>query len=488
MLFNALEPLSLPLLFTAGALALLAGPWLVLRPRLAVAFLLFSLVLGQTVRFPLPGQGGGLLISDLAVVIVLFAAVFWSFSHWDLTGHLSLVIGIFLASFILWSLFTLIIHIPELGLHNTTIAFSYWLRLTNHLLLLPALLILFQDTRLATTARRGLIFATTILVLLGFLQLWLVPDFTVLTKLGWDPHQNRLTSTWLDPNFFGAFLALTLPFVVANLASACHSTPCSLILGRSSGGLRGSRPPRPTCGGDQAEVTSQSAHRTYRAALALLALLLIIIIIALLLTQSRGALVALALSVLIFSPLITARTLRRVTPDRIMAIISIILLILTTITISAIFLHDRLIGLATLDATAQLRLVALKETWRLVEQNVWLGVGYNAYQFAAARAGLIANFTTHSRAGADNSWLTLWVTTGLPGVLLFLVPWAVAGLVLLKKWLAGSPYSLAALISLGVLFIDSQFINSFLYSHLLISLITVIALALAKGYRLKTND
>jgi len=41
----------------------------------------------------------------------------------------------------------------------------------------------------------------------------------------------------------------------------------TLILDRSSGGLRGSRPVYPAGGRDQAKQTSQSAYRTCRAAL-----------------------------------------------------------------------------------------------------------------------------------------------------------------------------------------------------------------------------
>ncbi|MFC1622357.1 hypothetical protein ACFL13_03210, partial [Patescibacteria group bacterium] len=43
----------------------------------------------------------------------------------------------------------------------------------------------------------------------GFIQLAVLPDFTMLDEsLGWDPHKNRLASTFFDPNFTGGYLVL----------------------------------------------------------------------------------------------------------------------------------------------------------------------------------------------------------------------------------------------------------------------------------------
>jgi hypothetical protein len=44
------------------------------------------------------------------------------------------------------------------------------------------------------------ILSAVFLVLAGFLQLYLLPDFTVLDPIfGWDPHKGRLASTFFDP-------------------------------------------------------------------------------------------------------------------------------------------------------------------------------------------------------------------------------------------------------------------------------------------------
>lgn len=45
---------------------------------------------------------------------------------------------------------------------------------------------------------------------LGLVQYFLYPDLRNLTYLGWDPHYYRLFSTFLDPNFAGIVIVLTL--------------------------------------------------------------------------------------------------------------------------------------------------------------------------------------------------------------------------------------------------------------------------------------
>ena len=87
----------LPLLLTAGGLAALSvSYWAILFPRIAISLLAVSLTLGQLVRLPLPGQGGGLLVSDVAVILTLGAALIqflrnWhpQVTHWSLVKILS---------------------------------------------------------------------------------------------------------------------------------------------------------------------------------------------------------------------------------------------------------------------------------------------------------------------------------------------------------------------------------------------------------------
>lgn len=409
--------------------------------RLVILLLVGSLVMGQLGRLPLPGQGGGLLLSDLAVVLVLITALaqklFPPTRRTRRTGGQTSIFNLF-TPFILWSLFTLLIHLPELGLSAGLIAGAYWLRLTTHLLLFPALLVLLTDQRLRIFTRRSLLVAIGLLVGLGFLQIMLMPN---LNLPGWDPHQGRLVSTWLDPNLFGGFLIIALIYAIPLLTKE-----------RSTGVRRAG------------EVMS------------------VLVIIALSLTQSRTSFIALAGSLLLLSPLLIGAYLRRFSPEKIVRLISIVGIAAVGILVAGLALGERTWGLFSLDATAQARLASWRQAWVLIRDHPWAGVGYNAYQFFSHQAGFGSDFTIHSRAGADNSWLMIWATTGITGLVLFIIPWLTIACQLLRRWWNEKRLGqAAALTSLLALFIHSQFVNSFLYGHLLITLSLIIALSLSES-------
>src|SRR5581483_7493022 len=112
----------------------------------------------------------------------------------------------------------------------------------------------------------------------------------------------------------------------------------------------------------------------------------------------------------------------------------------------------------------------------IVARYAWIGSGYNLFQFVSP---VVNNFRIHSRAGADNSFLTLLITTGIPGLIMVAGGLTVLGFELIRRWFQGG--SLPALLSVGALLalcIDAQFVNSLLYSHLLIALWCTVAYAL----------
>ncbi len=434
MAITAINALSLSPLLYLGGLGFILAPWLVRLPRLAIIFLMFSLVSGQILRLPLPGQGGGLLLSDLATIIVLMAALLQTHHRrLPVTSYqLPVTVTITITPFILWSLFTLLIRLPDLGLINSAIAASYWIRLASTLLLLPALLVLFQDDRVRHLARRAFVVAIILILLLGLIQYLFFSDFSLLAASGWDPHQRRLTSTWLDPNFLGGFLAVTIWYLV---------------------------------------------HLALASRRRVLWLLVLLQFTALLLTQSRGSLISLIITAILLSPLFILSQLRGSRSPRPRQLAIILNLIILLIILSGFILRQRLLGLLSLDPTSSLRLLALKAAWPLAADNVFLGVGYNTYQFTALRAGLIKDFTIHSRAGTDNSLLTLWITTGLMGVIAFIIPWIyLVNRFLINWWRRPALPPLLAIGSILTLFIHSQFINSLLYSHLLITIILIVTL------------
>lgn len=348
--------------------------------------------------------------------------------------------------FTLWSALTLSWSLSQRDFHDNLIASAYYLRLLAHLALLPALYILCrQRPDLLWLLKIGFLITSYSLLILGFIQWRWWPDLRLIAPQGWDPHQSRLVSTWLDPNFFGSFLVVSLfPTLV---------------------------------------LTWQylKRHRTW-----IVLALLSIYSAALILTGSRSSIVALLAAGISTLPWISIKyTAGRPNAPQLkkaylVLAVSAAAMAAVAAILSAWILRERLEGLFSYDPTVQVRLTALKKVWHLVEQYSWTGVGYNAYQFAAIKEGLISNFTIHSRAGADNSWLTLWVTLGLPGLLIFLSMYMALYLKGLHAWLARrSLINLAMAASLSALAAHALFINSLLYSHLLVVTAVISAIALS---------
>lgn len=57
---------------------------------------------------------------------------------------------------------------------------------------------------------QSLIISGVALSVIGLLQFIFLPDLRFLQQYGWDPHYFRAASTFLDPNFLGSFLVLSL--------------------------------------------------------------------------------------------------------------------------------------------------------------------------------------------------------------------------------------------------------------------------------------
>ena len=422
-----------PLVYAAGALIGVGLLWAVKVPRLALLLLGASLLTGQLIRLPLPGQGGGLLLSDIAASTLLVAAWWRLLQRPSKQRHAARLTLYVMTPFILWSLFTLVVGAGSLPLGGVLVAGLYWVRLTVYLLLLPALLVLLEDTNLRTQLTRVFLGSLTLIVGLAAVQLWFVPDLQLFGQ-GWDPHLQRAVSTWLDPNFLGAYLVIGLVYAAALLPGTRHRV--------------------------------------------LLLLLMAATVIAILFTQSRSALVMLGGGGLVMLPWLVAaygHVVRRRWP----LILGFTCLATAVLALGVIMLGNRALGAVAYGPTVEIRLAALTTVWELVSQFGLVGVGYNAYQFAAIEAGLIGDFNIHSRAGADNSLLTLWVTTGIVGLALFMSIGTAIWFMLLRRWQQyHSPLTLAAGASLVGLLLHSQFINSLLYAHLLIVLAVIVALAL----------
>lgn len=428
----------------AGAIAIW---WALASPRIALVTLCISMVLGQVGRVPLPGQGGGLLFSDIAVVLVLVAA---GARAWRTKAVVSKQVqrtAMCIAVFLLWGLFPLFLQAHTLGLTGMGIAVAYWVRLAMYLSLLPALLVLFASAELRSVGERFWWWSASILAGVGLLQVAVAPSLASIPAVvaaGWDPHINRLVSTWFDPNFIGAFFSMAVIYGLFLVIDTAFDKRKKWI-----------------------------------------AVVVVLCSVALIATRSRSSFIALAGALVGVSPVVLLH-LFATTGARIKKAIHVLVFFSCTLLVGAAgagLLGDRFLGLVTYDPTVHLRAESLLAGWEVFgRDSAVIGEGYNAYQFAAVREGIGDSFAVHSRAGLDNSVLTLWATVGIPGIILFFLPWVyVVMLGWRSAWRDSTVVGLVPLALLVFLSIHAQFVNSLLYGHLLVVLALLVSLSIQKS-------
>jgi O-antigen ligase len=163
--------------------------------------LLISIVVGQLIKLPI-GSGGATLL-DLTVV--LLCGYFLIKNKFRLTP---IPIWVRAAStFILIAIWSWILSPLNLTITEKIPGILYIARFSG---------IIFLGWLMQEDMKRTLLLSGVILAILGLLQFIFIPDLGFLASLGWDPHFFRTASTFLDPNFLGAFLVLTLLLVPKN--------------------------------------------------------------------------------------------------------------------------------------------------------------------------------------------------------------------------------------------------------------------------------
>lgn len=234
-------------------------------------------------------------------------------------------------------------------------------------------------------------------IIFGFIQYFFWPNFTYFDASNWDPHLYRLVSTFFDPTFTGL---IYLFFIIQ---------------------------------------TFLNKKIPYRIPL------LIISYTAMVLTYSRSTFLSFLLAFTFIS--INLKKSK----------IFLISLILIT---STIFILPRQSGEGTkLERTSSIKakIENYQEGWQMFIKSPLFGIGYNNIPFI--RQIKIQN--SHANSGFDGSIMTLLVTTGLMGTILFLVG-------IKKLFLNSNLIQKTLIISI---FFHSIFANSLLYPWILLSLI-----------------
>ena len=403
------------LLLSGAVIALGVVIW---KPEVAFFVSLLSMIVGQLIRLPLFGGDNAVIINDLLLPLLI---VVWALRRllsgtWTLPRHSLTLPTLAVIGCMALSLLT------NSSTYSSTEVLSgalYQVRWIEYAAVLAMGVDFFRVPTRAWAYLKILVVAGVVVSLLGFVQLQVFPDFTSMVPQGWDPHVGRLLSTWFDPNFLAGWLS----FMVTITTAVALSQPW------------------------------RQAKWWWIAS--------VVMTTAIILTFSRSGYVALVAGVGIV-------TLFR---SRALLFIGLIGMVMTIMFVPRV--QERVIGIRTVDETAQLRIVSWKNAFEVISDYPWFGVGYNVYKYVQIDYGFLDTTNEHSASGSDSSLLSIWVTTGTIGLLAYL--WLLVAL-LREAWVtwhsthvskAWRSVGLGVFAGLGGLMLHAQFVNSLLYPHIM---------------------
>lgn len=362
-------------------------------------FFLLSFIAGQLIKIPFWGYGG-LTLLDLFVFFISLLLL-WRLKLKLNTPPLFISASII---FIFFASLSLLLSPLDLSPTETFISFSYTVRFFVYILFGWLL----YSSKFLKISNDFFIKAGLILAVLGLMQLILLPDLRELQNQGWDPHYFRTVSTYLDPNFLGAFLVLSLmPLTRKKLTLI--TTACFVL-----------------------------------------------IFMALLTTFSRSSYLAFGVAFLSLSFLNKSKKLLCLT------IVLIVLLFLGFSTYQKLVSTPRNINR---DQSAGYRINSWEHGWEIFQKNPILGIGFNAYRFALSKYSLAPEqfVRSHGASSNDSSLLFVAATTGIFGLVSYLF--------FLLTMAMGSNKNFIFLSGLAALIVQSFFANILFYPFILIWII-----------------
>lgn len=397
--------------------------------HIGLALIILSIVPGQLVRLSLGTDvrgGSAIILTDIFILLLI---IVWGvkklvydkkFNKNEINAPLILFTVIALISLIQG--YFILGQLGTIELKEIVVSFLYWVRWVMYAFVFFITTDLIKKESHLNMYLKVLFWVGVLVSIAGFIQLALVPDFTKYAiKYGWDPHQDRLLSTFFDPNFVGGFLAM----VMAVATGIWFYTP-------------------------------SKKEKTW------LSVLLVITGVALMLTVSRSGLLA----------LVTAMGIIGLLRSKLFLFLGIAAILLVVLTQPR--LVTRITEGLSVDETGALRIQSWYNAASVTASYPVLGVGYNTLASVNDDLGLVDEFDVNNRGGVENSILSIFVTTGVVGLTAFL--WLY--LIMLKKaydiwkdkevpprWRGFSLGLLAAM--LGII-MHSIFINSLLYPFILI--------------------
>lgn len=372
-----------------------------------VIFILFGF--GELLRIQLPNSAG---VGAIDFVILLIVAVWFFFIK---KGKYFLKFPI--AVFITVCFVSLIFNLGNFKIDEITVGSLYLVRWV----LYSSLYFVFADIgkKLRNRATSYMISSGILILLIGYVQFFLYPNLKNLYYLGWDDHLYRLFSSFLDPNFAGTFFVLFLIFI----------------------------------------FIIRPIFKSNKKIIYFLNLTLLFDFIAIILTYSRSALLMLIVSVLVYCAIQKNYKI-------LLGMIGILFVVILILSPRFYIVNTNLFRIPSLEQ----RIENSKEAISVYSKNPIFGVGFNTYRFAREKYGF--NDTTpwgfsHSGGGADSSFALILATTGIPGIVAYiylLYKMFKLGLSQIKK----NPFALILIVSLGGLIVSGIFLNSLMYSFIMI--------------------
>lgn len=378
---------------------------------LKLIFIILLLIL-----FPL-GEVARLSFNEIAVTLTdigigLVSIIWISFNIYKkrtIRAELFFPILIFIGAAFL----SLLVNLGNVTIYESIVSSLYLVRWVAYSLIY--FIVLDLDKSFLKKIPTFLLAAGGLILVGGFAQYFLYPDLRNLYYLGWDEHLYRMFSSFLDPNFLGAFFVLYLLFVIGLIFNSDNLDKIKLL-----------------------------------------AILAIVTLVGIFLTFSRSAYLMLFVSVFTF--LILKRKLKWILTFAIVLVLSIFLLSKNVPQTEGTNL------LRT--ASAESKIESIIKALTIFKGSPIFGVGFNAYRYAQRDYGFVneEKQLIHSAAGTDNSFLFILTTTGIIGFISFLfLIYKIINLSLTK-----SSFSPVLFSSVVGLLINSLFINSLFYIFIML--------------------
>lgn len=278
-----------------------------------------------------------------------------------------------------------------------------------------------------------------VVMLLGFVQYIFFSSLKPLYHLGWDEHMYRMFSVFLDPNYTGGFFVLYLLFMAGFVYKYTQKTSQKIVHIPS---VKGYTIPR-------------------KKFIVIVNVIILLSLISVFLTFSRSALLMLIVGVSVFFLLIGRKKLILL----FLSIIAVFILVISS------YFYVESMNLFR-QASTNARIGNYQSAIKIITDQPILGIGFNTYRYAKEKYDIHSGWVkapSHADAGVDNSFLFVIVTSGIIGLLAYLLMWGISlkrAYVLYKK--NSNIFAIIFISSSAGLFVHAMFINSLFFPAIML--------------------